>query len=226
MQINRAFVGVIPNSLLRLPYVRPSALDFLIEMTLSMVSFFALFGFEVACNTPRLAPWSKLSFWVIHSKLSNRLFAGFRSLWLTVGRSLSGRKLFATNWCTNTCPAIPCSHRLTYKCPERCVLCLSNFPCKKRVSPSLATTCLSRLRTRPKLLTSYSPSHPFTEAHVSSTAKSPHFFLKYASMALRMCSATERSVTLDRALSFSINGAGRNICVRIMPTLYSTSWRM
>ena len=48
-----------------------------------------------------------------------------------------------------------------------------------------------------------------------------HFWrFRYASMARRMCSATESPVFSDKALSAAITPSGRNKCVRFMHTLY------
>lgn len=50
-----------------------------------------------------------------------------------------------------------------------------------------------------------------------------HCFFRYASMARRICSATESPVFSDRVLSAAITGSGRNMCVRVMPILYTYS---
>lgn len=48
-----------------------------------------------------------------------------------------------------------------------------------------------------------------------------HFWrFKYASMARRICSATDSPVFSDKSLRAATTGLGRNICVRFMPTLY------
>lgn len=184
-----------------------------------MLSFFALPGFEAAVKAPASSACSTFNILVVHSKLSTLLLSLFRSLWLTTSKSLGGRKCFATSPWTTVVFFFPSLDSFTTRYPLSLVYPFTTAPRLKTMRSRLSITWRSTLRTLPRLLTSYSPSQPVTGFHSSSMA---HILRRYASMARRICSATDKPVCFDSFLSFRSNGSGRNVCVRFMHTLYSS----
>lgn len=158
---------LMPNSSPMRSYVFPEARAEKILGISSMVNFMARRGFNAALNTPARRACSWLRRLVDHSRLSNLLLALFRSWWLTSGRSLGGRKCSATNRWIFFMEECCCVVRLHCKYPSLSLFNLRILPRWNDVNPPLRCTIRSRLRTRPRLLTSYIPSQPITGTHIS-----------------------------------------------------------
>lgn len=130
-------------------------------------SFLARLGLDVALNLPPALACSWLPLRLVHSRFVAALLALSKSEWLTSGRSLGGRKCAATMRCTLTLTATPPVQRVTNRYPSLSLRGLSTFPRLTAIPPQRCPTSWSRLRIRPKSLTSYLPSVPVIGFQVS-----------------------------------------------------------
>jgi len=144
-----------------------------VDSARASISVFADANFDTLPSGLFLRParveWRRFSDLVTHSKFSKRLFAGSKSLWFTSVLSLgeSPRNALTTNLWTNTYFLEPSRYRHKHLYPFLSVLSALNAPVRCTVYPSDLSTILSNDLTRPRSLTSYSPSYPTTGSHFS-----------------------------------------------------------
>ena len=142
------------------------------RFTSSLLNLLARRWLCMALNIPVRLACSWFHFLLHHSRLSHWLFALFKSLWLISGRSLAGRKCCATKRWIFLFSRLGAINSCTYRYPSLSLAFLRTRPRVSRVAlPRLHLDCRSRLRTLPRLLTSYSPSHPSTGSQISSRGK-------------------------------------------------------
>ena len=128
-------------------------------------------------SLPSLRAWSVFSEGVQYSRLLRWLFVRSRSMWFTNFRSVGTGPTNAasTSRCTLTNFAAPSACNPTQTYPWRLsVISFSTRPrclclCSASLRLARTVTTLSNDLTRPKSLTSYSPSYPTTGSHFSSS---------------------------------------------------------
>ena len=183
-------------------------------------------GSRERLNLPAREECSRFSLRLAHSRLLTLLLDGLKSMWFTSPAPSCGlpRNARATSWCTYTPLRIlrgedEGSTRLRRGYPLLSVLRAITLP--SLMPPPLRW--VSRLRTRPSLLTSYRPSKPtagfqtsLSISHLSAgvcsifsdAARSYFWVFKNCPMAFRISSARETSCLLASDWRLSSIGAG------------------
>lgn len=160
--------GDIPNCFAVPRHVPPDSTMDRIWRTFSVVSFLARQDDDVASRRPDAAACMVLAWLEHHCKFVERLLALSKSRWFTVLSSALGvsKNAAATSRCTFRVSTMFVFERLTCKYPARSGVWSKTRP---RLSAVLYLffTQWSRLRTRPRELTSYRPSYPAIDFHVS-----------------------------------------------------------